>query len=86
MMTTIVWMEQEWTDYKLKWDPDDYGGITKVIIEVQIWLISSAFGVHKSHDLFEVGDFKRARLLAELAGNSDAPKMATHSNQAAQKR
>lgn len=30
MMTTIVWMEQEWTDYKLKWDPDDYGGITKV--------------------------------------------------------
>lgn len=32
MMTTIVWMEQEWTDYKLKWDPDDYGGITKVII------------------------------------------------------
>lgn len=30
MMTTIVWMEQEWTDYKLKWDPDDYGGLTKV--------------------------------------------------------
>lgn len=30
MMTTMVWMEQEWTDYKLKWDPDDYGGIMKV--------------------------------------------------------
>ena len=30
MMTTIVWVEHEWTDYKLKWDPDDYGGITKV--------------------------------------------------------
>lgn len=30
MMTTIVWMEQEWSDYKLKWDPDDYGGISKV--------------------------------------------------------
>uniref|UniRef100_A0A6G1SMP0 Acetylcholine receptor subunit beta-like 2 n=1 Tax=Aceria tosichella TaxID=561515 RepID=A0A6G1SMP0_9ACAR len=30
MMTTIVWMEQEWIDYKLKWDPDDYGGITKL--------------------------------------------------------
>lgn len=30
MMTTIVWMEQEWSDYKLKWDPDDYGGINKV--------------------------------------------------------
>lgn len=30
LMTTIVWVEQEWTDYKLKWDPDDYGGVTKV--------------------------------------------------------
>lgn len=30
MMTTMVWVEQEWTDYKLKWDPDEYGGITKV--------------------------------------------------------
>lgn len=30
MMTTIVWMEQEWNDPKLKWDPDDYGGINKV--------------------------------------------------------
>lgn len=30
MMTTIVWVEQEWSDYKLKWDPDDYGGISKV--------------------------------------------------------
>lgn len=34
-MTTMVWVEQEWTDYKLKWDPDEYGGITKV----SQWLI-----------------------------------------------
>lgn len=34
MMTTIVWMEQEWIDYKLKWDPDDYGGITKVSLGI----------------------------------------------------
>lgn len=32
MMTTIMWVEQEWTDYKLKWDPDDYGGISKVSV------------------------------------------------------
>ena len=38
MMTTIVWMEQEWTDYKLKWDPDEYGGITKLHVPAEdIW-------------------------------------------------
>lgn len=29
-MTSIVWVEQEWTDSKLKWEPADYGGVTKV--------------------------------------------------------
>lgn len=24
-MTTNVWVEQEWIDYKLKWEPEDYG-------------------------------------------------------------
>ena len=39
MMTTIVWVEQEWTDYKLKWDPDEYGGITKLHVPADdIWL------------------------------------------------
>uniref|UniRef100_A0A4X1UX52 Neurotransmitter-gated ion-channel ligand-binding domain-containing protein n=1 Tax=Sus scrofa TaxID=9823 RepID=A0A4X1UX52_PIG len=30
LMTTNVWLKQEWIDVKLKWNPDDYGGI-KVI-------------------------------------------------------
>lgn len=25
IMTTNVWVEQEWIDYKLKWEPEDYG-------------------------------------------------------------
>lgn len=24
-MTTNVWVEQKWVDYKLKWDPEEYG-------------------------------------------------------------
>lgn len=24
-MTTNVWLEQQWFDYKLKWDPEEYG-------------------------------------------------------------
>ncbi|XP_064425797.1 neuronal acetylcholine receptor subunit alpha-5 isoform X2 [Mirounga angustirostris] len=30
LMTTNVWLKQEWTDVKLRWHPEDYGGI-KVI-------------------------------------------------------
>ncbi|XP_013773976.1 acetylcholine receptor subunit alpha-like [Limulus polyphemus] len=27
IMTTNVWVEQYWEDYKLKWDPREYGGV-----------------------------------------------------------
>ncbi|KAH7931859.1 hypothetical protein HPB49_025825 [Dermacentor silvarum] len=26
IMTTNVWVNQEWSDHKLKWDPQEYGG------------------------------------------------------------
>ncbi|XP_036390624.1 neuronal acetylcholine receptor subunit alpha-5 [Megalops cyprinoides] len=29
-MTTNVWMKQEWVDMKLRWNPDDYQGITSI--------------------------------------------------------
>lgn len=27
IMTTNLWVEQSWYDYKLKWEPKDYGGV-----------------------------------------------------------
>uniref|UniRef100_A0A8C2BUR6 Neuronal acetylcholine receptor subunit alpha-5 n=1 Tax=Cyprinus carpio TaxID=7962 RepID=A0A8C2BUR6_CYPCA len=30
LMTTNVWMKQEWTDMKLRWNPDHYLGITSI--------------------------------------------------------
>lgn len=27
IMTSNLWVEQSWTDYKLKWDPREYGGV-----------------------------------------------------------
>ncbi|XP_050443487.1 acetylcholine receptor subunit alpha-like isoform X2 [Adelges cooleyi] len=27
IMTTNLWVEQSWMDYKLKWDPKEYGGV-----------------------------------------------------------
>ncbi|XP_037546598.1 neuronal acetylcholine receptor subunit alpha-7 isoform X1 [Nematolebias whitei] len=39
LMTTNVWLWQEWTDVKLKWDPDDYRGITSIRVPSEtIWL------------------------------------------------
>ena len=38
-MITNVWVSQEWTDYKLKWDPEEYGGVSKLHVPAeQIWL------------------------------------------------
>ncbi|XP_007890205.1 neuronal acetylcholine receptor subunit beta-3a isoform X2 [Callorhinchus milii] len=39
LMTTNVWLKQEWNDYKLAWDPDDYGGINAIRVPSEsIWL------------------------------------------------
>ncbi|XP_030643548.1 neuronal acetylcholine receptor subunit beta-2 [Chanos chanos] len=39
IMTTNVWLTQEWNDYRLTWNPDDYEGIKKLRIPSQhIWL------------------------------------------------
>ncbi|XP_062400857.1 neuronal acetylcholine receptor subunit alpha-4 [Sardina pilchardus] len=38
MMTTNVWLKQEWYDYKLRWDPADYDNVTSMRIPSQfIW-------------------------------------------------
>lgn len=39
IMTTNMWVEQEWNDYKLRWDPEEYGGVSKLHVPAeQIWL------------------------------------------------
>ncbi|XP_015907667.1 acetylcholine receptor subunit alpha-like 1 [Parasteatoda tepidariorum] len=39
IMTTNVWVNQEWFDHKLKWDPDEYGGVQHLYVPAeQIWL------------------------------------------------
>ncbi|XP_062942108.1 neuronal acetylcholine receptor subunit alpha-2 [Cynocephalus volans] len=39
MMTTNVWLKQEWNDYKLRWNPDDFGHITSLRVPTEmIWI------------------------------------------------
>lgn len=39
LMTTNVWMKQEWQDMKLRWNPEDYLGITSIRVPSDsIWI------------------------------------------------
>ncbi|KAF7491692.1 Acetylcholine receptor subunit beta-like 2 [Sarcoptes scabiei] len=39
VMTTNIWLEQNWYDYKLTWDPKDYGGVDMINVPAEsIWL------------------------------------------------
>uniref|UniRef100_A0A8B9HSY1 Cholinergic receptor, nicotinic, alpha 4b n=1 Tax=Astyanax mexicanus TaxID=7994 RepID=A0A8B9HSY1_ASTMX len=38
MMTTNVWVKQEWSDYKLRWNPEEYENVTSIRIPSElIW-------------------------------------------------
>ncbi|XP_046678228.1 acetylcholine receptor subunit beta-like 2 isoform X2 [Homalodisca vitripennis] len=39
VLTTNVWVEQKWVDYKLRWDPEEYGGVEMLYVPSEhIWL------------------------------------------------
>uniref|UniRef100_A0A674B9C9 Cholinergic receptor nicotinic alpha 2 subunit n=1 Tax=Salmo trutta TaxID=8032 RepID=A0A674B9C9_SALTR len=39
MMTTNVWLKQEWNDYKLRWTPSDYDNVTSIRVPSElIWV------------------------------------------------
>uniref|UniRef100_A0A3B3RXK9 Cholinergic receptor nicotinic alpha 2 subunit n=1 Tax=Paramormyrops kingsleyae TaxID=1676925 RepID=A0A3B3RXK9_9TELE len=39
MMTTNVWLKQEWNDYKLQWKPSDYDNVTSIRVPSElIWV------------------------------------------------
>nr|XP_050850604.1 acetylcholine receptor subunit beta-like 2 isoform X1 [Vespula vulgaris] len=39
VMITNVWVEQRWFDYKLQWDPEEYGGVEMIYVPSEnIWL------------------------------------------------
>ncbi|XP_055389268.1 acetylcholine receptor subunit beta-like 2 [Condylostylus longicornis] len=39
VMTTNLWVKQKWFDYKLRWDPEEYGGVEMLYVPSEhIWL------------------------------------------------
>ncbi|XP_032813844.2 acetylcholine receptor subunit delta isoform X2 [Petromyzon marinus] len=38
-LLTNVWIDQTWTDYRLSWDPEEYGGIVELRVpSTKVWL------------------------------------------------
>ncbi|KAA8579631.1 hypothetical protein FQN60_006724 [Etheostoma spectabile] len=47
MMTTNVWLKQEWTDYKLQWSPSDFDNVTSIRVPSElIWVPDIAHLFH----------------------------------------
>lgn len=34
-MTTNLWVKQKWYDYKLRWDPEEYNGVTELYVKFE---------------------------------------------------
>nr|CAD7446648.1 unnamed protein product [Timema bartmani] len=49
VMTTNVWVEQKWVDYKLIWNPEEYGGVEMLYVPSEhIWLPDIPPAIYKS--------------------------------------
>lgn len=50
IMTTNLWVEQSWYDYKLKWEPREYGGVEMLHVPSDhIWKPDVVSLVHFGH-------------------------------------
>uniref|UniRef100_X2B459 Neurotransmitter-gated ion-channel ligand-binding domain-containing protein n=1 Tax=Capitella teleta TaxID=283909 RepID=X2B459_CAPTE len=39
VLTTFGWLEVDWTDEFMQWDPKDFGGVSRIIVPPDlIWL------------------------------------------------
>ncbi|CAD5123976.1 DgyrCDS12281 [Dimorphilus gyrociliatus] len=67
VLTTNVWLEQEWTDERLTWDPSDYNGLEVLRIPCQrIWLPDIV--LYNSADDFTEG-FMQTKAMVTSKGN-----------------
>lgn len=57
IMTTNLWVEQSWFDYKLKWEPREYGGVEMLHVPSDhIWrpdIVVREANLHQNISLFQ---------------------------------
>nr|XP_017193434.2 neuronal acetylcholine receptor subunit alpha-2 isoform X1 [Oryctolagus cuniculus] len=63
MMTTNVWLKQEWSDYKLRWNPADFGNITSLRVPSEMIWIPDLVLYNNADGEFAVTHMTKAHLL-----------------------
>ncbi|XP_035699253.1 neuronal acetylcholine receptor subunit alpha-4-like isoform X1 [Branchiostoma floridae] len=62
VLTTSVWLRQEWFDYKLNWQPEDYGNLTYIRVpSTEIW-VPDVVLYNNADGKFEVTSYTRAQV------------------------
>lgn len=65
IMTTNLWVEQSWYDYKLKWEPKEYGGVEMLhvpsdhiwrpdIVLYNKWVAPAQTHIHMVHPVYSI--------------------------------
>uniref|UniRef100_H3A283 Cholinergic receptor nicotinic alpha 2 subunit n=2 Tax=Latimeria chalumnae TaxID=7897 RepID=H3A283_LATCH len=62
MMTTNVWLNQEWNDYKLRWNPADYDNVTSIRVPSEIIWIPDIVLYNNADGEFAVTHMTKAHL------------------------
>ncbi|XP_012928868.1 neuronal acetylcholine receptor subunit alpha-2 isoform X1 [Heterocephalus glaber] len=64
MMTTNVWLKQEWNDYKLRWNPADFSNVTSLRVPSEMIWIPDIVLYNNADGEFAVTHMTKARLFS----------------------
>ncbi|GLD66607.1 neuronal acetylcholine receptor subunit alpha-2-like protein [Lates japonicus] len=62
MMTTNVWLKQEWTDYKLQWTPSDFDNVTSIRVPSELIWVPDIVLYNNADGEFAVTHMTKAQL------------------------
>uniref|UniRef100_A0A3Q2W408 Cholinergic receptor nicotinic alpha 2 subunit n=1 Tax=Haplochromis burtoni TaxID=8153 RepID=A0A3Q2W408_HAPBU len=62
MMTTNVWLKQEWTDYKLRWSPSDFNNVTSIRVPSELIWVPDIVLYNNADGEFAVTHMTKAQL------------------------
>ncbi|XP_068446475.1 neuronal acetylcholine receptor subunit alpha-2-like [Clinocottus analis] len=62
MMTTNVWLKQEWTDYKLRWSPSDFDNVTSIRVPSELLWVPDIVLYNNADGEFAVTHMTKAHL------------------------
>ncbi|XP_029372915.1 neuronal acetylcholine receptor subunit alpha-2-like [Echeneis naucrates] len=62
MMTTNVWLKQEWTDYKLQWNPSDFDNVTSIRVPSELIWVPDIVLYNNADGEFAVTHMTKAQL------------------------